>query len=174
MNMTHVFTASTLGLAMTLIAPLSSVQAKEPAHPAGVIEVYVTIPATPSPTAEFNVGERFVDDMANAFRNWGFHGKVKRLERLDQPTSGAAVLRVNLTEWDRDATGNFTCRFSATLKADGQERNLGTYDGTSPGMLTAPGGFGASEAFDKSATDALHRLYDDLAKTDLIVGLKPR
>lgn len=166
--------ASVLGVAAVFLLPRALLRAAEPEAPAGFIQMQVTIPATPSPTADRDVGERFVDAAADAFRGWGFRGKVEHLDELDEPESDGVVVRINLTEWQSDHTGNVVCRFAATLVAGGRDQSLGTFHGLAPGIATAPGRFGASRAFDDAAKDALTRLYDALAESELIVGLRPR
>lgn len=166
--------ASVLGVVAVFLLPRALLSAAEPEAPAGLIQMQVTIPATPSPTADRDVGERFVDAAADAFRGWGYRGKVQHLNDLDEPDPDGVVLRINLSEWQGDHTGNVVCRFAAMLVSGGREQSLGTFHGMAPGIAIAPGRFGASRAFDDAARDALTRLYDALAKSELIVGLRPR
>jgi hypothetical protein len=175
MNVKPVFTAaSVLGLVAVVALPRAIMLASETPAPASLIQVRVTIPPTPSPTAESDAGVRFVSAMADAFRGWGFRGDIARLDDLEDAAANAIVLRVDLLEWERDHAGNFVCRFAAALEVNGNERNLGAFHGLSPGLAAAPGDLGAARAFDDAARDALARLYDDLAKSELIVGLRPR
>lgn len=139
-----------------------------------ILQVHVDIPPTPQPTAERDVGERFVNAMADTFRQLGFAGKVRHVDDLDKKQDDAPVLRINLTDWSTDRVGNINCRFSATLETGGAKRELGVFDGMSSGLMAGPGRFGASRAFDNAADNATRQLFDALAKTELIVGLRGR
>lgn len=138
----------------------------------GVLQVHVTIPPTPSPNAEYDVGDRFTAIMSDTFRGLGYDGDIEWIKNLDEPKPDWPLLRVNITHWERRPTGNLEVRFSATLEAAGKTHSLGSYFGTSPAVMNVPGRFGTSEAVDRAAEDALRKLYDDLAETDLIVGLR--
>lgn len=161
-------------LAGALLLPLLETRAAEPAKSVALLQVNVTIPPTPSPTAQDRVGETFVDEMADVFRNLGFAGKVERLDDLDKPKAGAPLLTINLTDWSKDHGGNVNCRFSASIESGGTKRSLGSFDGMTPGLTVGPGRFGASRAFDDAAATALRELFKTLAKTDLVPGLRER
>lgn len=138
------------------------------------LQVRVTIPATPSPNAEFDVSERFTDLLMTVFRRSGYNGRITEVEPRDEPKPGSPVLSLNITDWEKNPVGNIDCRFSATLEAGGQERQLGSFTGTSLGLMTGPGGSGLSDAFDSAAYNALRDLLDHLTKEQLLPGLQPR
>jgi hypothetical protein len=165
---------SRVAVMAAMVLPWISLRAADEQVPGATVLVHVTIPPTPSPSAESDVGDRFVDLVADTFRRAGFTGKVKRLDNLDKAPADATIVRVILHEWDRDRMGNTTCRFSATLETGSAKQELGSFHGTAPGVITAPGRFGASRAFDDAADQAASELYDALAKTELIVGLRRR
>src|SRR5690606_20187923 len=43
----------------------------------GVLQVHVTIPPTPSPNAEYDVGDRFTAIMSDTFRGLGYDGDIE-------------------------------------------------------------------------------------------------
>lgn len=93
----------------------------------GVLQVHVTIPPTPSPNAEYDVGDRFTAIMSDTFRGLGYDGDIEWIKNLDEPKPDWPLLRVNITHWERRPTGNLEVRFSATLEAAGKTHSLGSY-----------------------------------------------
>jgi hypothetical protein len=164
--------AMACALALTL-PPLRAADESKPAT-GTVLQVRVEIPPTPRPNMEQRVGDRFVDEMADVFRNLGFEGKVERLDSLDKPKEGAPQLLIRLFDWERGPTGNIECRFAASLQVNGTKRDLGSFTNTAPSTLTMPGRFGVARAFDDAAEGALRQLYEAIAKTELVPGLRQR
>jgi hypothetical protein len=157
--------------AAALLLGIFPMRSAEMGQNSAVLQVNVTIPPTPSATAESRIGDRFVDEMSDVFRDFGFTGKVERLDDLDKPRADMPVLMINLVDWSKDHVGNVNCRFSATLASGATKRALGSFDGMSSGLIAGPGRFGASRAFDDAAKEALRELFEALAKTDLVPGL---
>jgi hypothetical protein len=163
--------AIAVGLMLTTASPLGAAEDK----PAGdTLHVRVTTPPTPSPTAEQDVSEFFVDQLADVFRGRGFTGKIEELDRLDDAPEDALVLHINLVEWERSRTNNFTCRFSAKLDARGTEHQLGSFQGMTPGLATGSGRFGRERGFEEAADSAIRDLFDALAKTEVVTGLRKK
>jgi hypothetical protein len=164
----------TVLMALAFVLTFAAAPGADESEVRTVLQIHVTIPPTPSPTAERDVGERFVDALDDTFRQRGFTGKVVRIDDLDKLKEGEPVVRINLVDWSRDHAGNINCRFSAVLETGGTKKELGSFDGMSPGLIAGPGRFGASRAFDDAAQTADRDLFDALAKTELIVGLRRR
>jgi hypothetical protein len=147
-----------------------------PQQPPGaqVLEVDVVVPPSWRPMFEDRVTDAFTSNVADVFQNRGFKGQIKQISSLDQPTSAAPRLTINLVEWRMNFTGNIDCTFSATLQVDRTVRHLGAFNGMSFRWMSGPGRFGAADAYNDAAADALRQLYDAVVKTGLVPGATQR
>ncbi len=70
--------------------------------------------------------------------------------------------------------GTITCSFSAGLQSTNGMRSLGAYSGTALRWMSGPGRIGLADSLDSAATDAIRQLFDDIAETELVPGLRRR
>lgn len=145
-------------------------QAVPPAVAAPTLEVDVVVPPSWRPMFEDRVTDAFASNVADVFHTRGYRGEIKQVSSLDQPTSIAPRLTINLVEWRMNFSGNIDCTFSATLQVDRTVRHLGAFNGMSFRWMSGPGRFGAADAYNDAATDALRQLYDAVVKTELLPG----
>lgn len=130
----------------------------------------MVVPPSWRPMLEDRVTDVFTSTVADVFRDRGFQGRIKQVSSLDQPTSVVPRLTINLVEWRMNFTGNIDCTFSATLQVDRAVRHLGAFNGMSFRWMSGPGRFGAYDAYNDAAADALRQLYDAVVKTGLVPG----
>jgi hypothetical protein len=83
-------------------------------------------------------------------------------------------LTINLTEWRMNHIGNIDCTFTANLQTEQTTRHLGVFSGMSFRWMSGPGRFGLADAFGDAAEDGIRQLYDAVARTELVPGLRRR
>lgn len=138
----------------------------------GTLQVQVNVPPSWQPMFEDRVAEAFADYIIDGFKRQGFKGRVVQVTSFDEPSPGCCLLLINLTEWRMNQIGNIACSFTANLQTDRAVRTLGVFSGMSFRWMSGPGRFGLADAFGDAAQDAIRQLYDTLAKTELVPGLR--
>lgn len=168
------FAVSVIGLtaALSLAAPA----AKQPTQPSkpGTLQVQVNVPPSWQPMFEDRVTEAFVSYIYDIFRRQGFKGEIVEVRWHDEPSPGCCLLTINLTEWRMNHIGNIDCMFTANLQTQNATRHLGIFSGMAFRWMSGPGRFGLSDAFGDAAEDAIRQLYDSLARTELVSGIRKR
>lgn len=123
---------------------------------------------------EDRVTEAFVSYIADVFRRQGYKGDIAEVRWHEEPSPGCCLLTINLTEWRMNHIGNIDCTFTANLQTERTTRHLGVFTGMAFRWMSGPGRFGLADSFEDAAEDAIRSLYDSLAKTELVPGLRKR
>ena len=149
---------------------------KKPSPPSkpGTLQVQINIPPTWRPMFEDRVTEAFASYIFDEFRRQGYKGEITEVRWYDEPSPGCCLLAINLTEWRMNHSGNIDCTFTANVQTERASRHLGVFSGMSFRWMSGPGRFGLSDAFEDAAEDAIRQLYDSLARTELVPGLRKR
>ncbi len=166
-----------IAAATLLFAAVAPVRAADPAAPApatSTLQVEIIVPPSWRPMLEDRVADEFVSTTDEIFHREGYSGRIQQVTALDEPTVGCCLLTIRLLEWRIDPVGNINCTFNANLQTERTTRSLGLYTQTAFRWMTGPGRFGLAEALDTAAEGAIRELYDSLAKTKLIPGLRRR
>lgn len=123
---------------------------------------------------EDRITEAFVSYIIDVFRRQGYKGDIEEVRWHEEPSPGCCLLTINLTEWRMNHIGNIDCTFTANLQTERATRHLGVFTGMGFRWMAGPGRFGLAESFADAAEDAIRNLYDSVAKTELVPGLKAR
>lgn len=163
--------------ALLLCVSLSAAAApadKQPSPPSkpGTLQVQINIPPTWRPMFEDRVTEAFASYISDVFRRQGYKGDVTEVRSHEEPSPGCCLLTINLTEWRMNHIGNIDCTFTANVQTERANRHLGVFSGMSFRWMSGPGRFGLSDAFEDAASDAIRELYEALARTELVPGLR--
>lgn len=172
------FTAA-LAAFVCLITLAPAADAKKPAPKPADLHVVVDVPPTWRPFLEDDIAEALFYRLKEVFGRRGYQGEIVQLTSYDAETKDAPILRLNLTEWRIDRTGNAQCTMSATLKSADGEKNLGLASGTA---LFWPRGnrWGihrqaeTADALEDAADSAMRDLYAAVAKSGLVAGLEAK
>lgn len=162
-----------LGAGTAWLSGQAEPQPKTPSKP-GTLQVQVNIPASWRPMLEDDVSEAFVSYIYDVFRRNDFRGEIVEVRWFEEPSPGCCLLTINLTEWRMNHVGNIDCTFTASLQTEREIRHLGIFSGMSFRWMNGPGRFGLADAFGDAAEDAVRRLYDAVAKTELVPGVRQR
>lgn len=149
---------------------------KKPAPKPADLQVIVDVPPTWRPFLEDDIAEALFYRLREVFGRRGYKGDIAQLTTFDAGTKDAPILRLNLTEWRVDRTGNAQCTLTASLKTADREKHLGLASGTA---LFWPQGnrwsisrqMETADALDDAAESAMRELYDAVARTGLVAGL---
>jgi hypothetical protein len=143
-------------------------------RPPPVLQVQVNVPPSWRPMFEDRITEAFVSNLSDVFHRQGFQGEIKEVRSFEEPSPGSCLLTINLTEWRVNQIGNIDCTFTANLQTERATRHLGVFSGMSFRWMSGPGRFGLADSFEQAAEDAIRQLYDGLAKTEMVPGLRRR
>jgi len=166
--------------AMTLALHASATAQTRPAEAPVEIQVTVDVPPSWQPFLDDDVAEAFAFRLQDTFRREGFAGRIAQVRLPDEPRPGVPAVAIRLTEWRIDRTGQARCTFTASLRTPLGEKSLGLFTDTAIFWPVAGGRwsinrrFEAANALEDAAERALRDLYDRVAATDLIPGLKRR
>jgi hypothetical protein len=160
-----------LSAAMFVAAAPAANQPTPPSKP-GTLQVQVNIPPTWRPMMEDRVAETFASYIFDVFRRQGYKGEITEVRWYEEPSPGCCLLTINLTEWRMNHIGNIDCTFTANIQTEKATRHLGIFSGMSFRWMSGPGRFGLADGFEDAAEDAIRHLYDELARTELVPGLR--
>lgn len=163
--------------ALVTLAPAAD--AKKPAPKPADLQVMVDVPPTWRPFLEDDIAEALFYRLKEVFGRRGYQGEIAQLTTFDAEARDVPILRLNLTEWRVDRTGNAQCTMSATLKTAAGEKNLGLATGTA---LFWPRGnrwsihrqVETADALEDAADSAMRDLYNAVAKSGLVAGLEAK
>lgn len=168
-----------LPAAETTPTPRSASPAPAPAP--AVLQLQVDVPPTWGPLIEDDVADALASVLTETFRRRGFKGSVEHLRLSDAGAKAEQpLLIISLQEWRLSRSGNAECTFRATLKADGQETDLGIFLGTQMAWLNSSNRWGfarqheVADALEDAANDALNSLYRRIAATGAVPGAVPK
>jgi hypothetical protein len=170
-----------LALAAALPLAVGAVPAAETndvADARPVLHLDVDVPPVWQPFLADDIADAFAARLVDTFRRQGFEGTVAHRFGRAQAEDVRPLLSIRLTEWRIDRTGTARCTFSATLVTETDERNLGLFSDLAL-FWHAPGGrwslarrFEAASALEQAAEGALRDLYNRLARTEAVPGLR--
>ena len=171
--------AALLGAAFLALSPLSTRAAdpKAAVQPTPDLQVVMDVPPTWRPFLDDDIAETFVARIQTVFKQRGYPGLIRQVERSGTPLPGIPVLEVRLIEWRIGRTSNAECTFSAVLKTPTAEKSLGLVANTaifwpsSGGHWRLGRGRDAANALDDAAERAIRELYQRVAETGLVPGL---
>lgn len=160
--------------ALVVLAPAAD--AKKPAPKPADLQVIIDVPPTWRPFLEDDIAEALFYRLKDVFRQRGYKGELAQLTTFDAETKDVPTLRLNLTEWRVDRTGNAQCTLTASLNTAAGEKNLGLASGTA---LFWPQGnrwglhrqMETADALEDAADSAMRDLYSAVAKTGLVAGI---
>ena len=148
---------------------------KEPAPPA--LQVQVDVPPAWHPLVEDDVAEALAAILERNFRQSGFDRQIAFLRLADDPQPATPLLTLRLQEWRLGRTQNAECTFTAVLRANGKEYDLGLFTGTRLTWVSQSGrwGFGraheVADALESAAREAMRDLYRKVAATHAVPDL---
>lgn len=161
-----------------LLATAPAADAKKEPKPAD-LQVSVDVPPTWRPFLDDDIAEALFSRLSEAFKRRGYKGEIVQVTSFDKEAKGVPALRLNLTEWRVDRTGNAQCTMTATLKTEAGEKSLGLATGTA--ILWANGPrwsfnrqMQTADALEDAANNALREVYDAVAKSGLVKGLEAK
>ena len=160
-----------------LVTLAPAADAKKPAPKPADLQVIVDVPPTWRPFLEDDIADALFYRLKEVFGRHGYKGEIAQLTSFDAETKDVPILRLNLTEWRVDRTGNAQCTLSAALKTTAGEKNLGLATGTA---LFWPRGnrwsihrqVETADALEDAADSAMRDLYGTVAKTGLVAGFE--
>jgi len=146
------------------------------------LQVTVEVPPTWRPFLDEDVAGAFGQRLSDAFRQRGYGRKILLLDHGATAYNTVPTLRVRLTEWRIDPTGQARCTISTSLAApDGTNTDLGLMTDSALFRPTGRSGFHwgvraleQDSAPADTAQTALRTLYDRLANTGKVDGLVAR
>lgn len=166
------FLGATLAAMLVIPATTAAVQERDAAK-SETLQVQVDIPPTWRPMFEDRITDAFVSRIRDVFRSQGYSGKIEHVTDFDEPASGCCLLTIHLVEWRaRFFSDNIECTFTASLQTGEAIRELGVFSDRTFRWMHSPGRFGLAESFGEAADGAIRQLYDRLAKTDLVPGIR--
>ena len=160
-------------LTATALAAPAGNQPSPPSKP-GTLQVQINIPPTWRPLMEDRITEAFASYIFDVFRREGYKGDITEVRWFEEPSPGCCLLTINLVEWRMNHVGNIDCTFTASLQTEETTRSLGVFSGMAFRWMSGPGRFGLADSFEDAAEDAVRQLYDSLARTELVPGLRRR
>lgn len=137
------------------------------------LKVYVNVPPTWSLLVDDRISEMFVDAVRELLVRRGFEHRVDEVRFVDDPAKTPYLLTINLMEWRMQRTGVINCTLTASLQTPRGLKHLGVYHDTAFHWLGS-GRLGLAREFDEAASGALNDLCDDIARTEMLPGLRPR
>ncbi len=160
----------------TLITLAPAADVKKPTAKPADLQVIVDVPPSWRPFLDDDIAEALFYRLKDVFGRRGYKGEIAQLTTFDVEAKDAPVLRLNLTEWRVDRTGNAQCTLTASLKTPAGEKNLGLAAGTA---LFWPQGnrwsisrqMETADALEDAAENALREVYDAVAKSGLVAGI---
>ena len=158
-----------------LLAALATVAlgATEAAKNPLTLKVQVNVPPTWSIFADDRISEMFVDGIRELLVRRGFAEPVDEVRFVEDPAKTPYLLTINLMEWRMQRTGAIDCTLTASLQTPRGVKHLGVYSHTSL-YWRGSGRWALAREFDEAASGALNRLCDDIARTELLPGLRVR
>lgn len=159
---------------LSVLTPLGAAEKEPMAAKAGLprLQLSVDIPPNWEPFLADDTARSFSDRVREVFRRRGYAGEIEFLYG-DEPKQNIPTLAIRLITWRLGRTDNAECTFVASLNANGEEHNLGTFENTAFILDRTRGRWGLSNAIDEAAEGALRDLAVKLAKAGLVPGFPP-
>ena len=140
----------------------------------GTLAVHVNVPPHWNVFLEDRITEAFTDQVREVFYREGFDKPVKEVRYFEDVDRAPYLLTINLNEWRINRVGMIDCTFTAELKTPAATKPLGVYTHTTMRWFGGPGRFGVARSFEEAADGAIRDLYNDVAKTELLPGVRTR
>lgn len=143
-----------------------------PAPDAEALRVQVNVPPTLNFMLEDRIAEAVIDRVEEIFHQNGFARPVTVVPYIEDATRLRNLLTIDLTEWRLTPGGTVDCTFRARLKTPLGERDLGLYSNTALRWVGGFGRLGRARAFADALDGAIRDLYLDVARTELLPGVR--
>jgi hypothetical protein len=156
-------------LALAATTPLAAIERSETAPP---LKVEVTTPPSWSLLLSDDVAVWFVDGVRSVLERYGYTGSVEELRYPDDPQKAPHRLSLYVSEWRINRIGNIDCTLIATVHTPLGEKRLGIYSHSLPRWFGGFGREGIRRAFEEAADRVILDLCRDLARSELIPGLR--
>jgi hypothetical protein len=156
-------------LGATLLAGCASRPAVEVP---GTLAVHVNVPPHWNIFLEDRITEAFTDQLRDVFHHAGFDRPVTEVRYFDDVDRAPYLLTINLNEWRINRVGLIDCTFTAELRTPQATKSLGVYTYSTMRWVGGPGRFGLARSFEEAADGAIRELCRDVAKTELLPGLR--
>jgi hypothetical protein len=171
------FPAVLAALASLLIASPAAAAPKAASKPAD-LQVIVDVPPTWRPFLDDDIAEALFYRLRNVFKKRGYTGEIVQLSSGDKENREIPTLRLNLTEWRLDRTGNAQCTMTASVTTPAGEKGLGLATGTALFWPASSGGrwslnrrIETADALEDAADSAMREVYEAVAKSGLVAGI---
>lgn len=161
-----------LTVSVAYAAPAPAASDRSPPSKPGTLQVQVNVPPSWRPMLEDRITEAFASFVFDVFRRAGYQGELTEVRSFEEPSPGCCLLTINLTEWRMGRTENIECTFTANLQTERTARHLGVFTGMSFRWMSGPGRFGLADAYEEAAQQAIRQLYDAIARTELVPGIR--
>lgn len=133
------------------------------------LQLAVEVPCPWRPFLSNDLAEAFASRLGEIFRREGYRGEIVFLD--DNPAkSDAPVLGVELINWRVNQTQHAECSFSASLRHQGQEHKIGTFENERLVWNDRFGRWGVANALGDAADGALRELSGKLGALGILSG----
>jgi hypothetical protein len=130
----------------------------------GTLAVHVNVPPHWNVFLEDRITEALTDQVREVFHHAGFDKPVTEARYFEDVDRSPYLLSVGMID----------CTFTAELKTPATTKHLGVYTHTTMRWFGGPGRFGLARSFEEAADGAIRDLCKDVAKTELLPGLRTR
>lgn len=136
------------------------------------LKIEVTTPPSWSLLVSDEVATWFVDGVRSVLQRHGFEGEVEELRYPDDAQKFPHRLTLHVSEWRLNRIGHIDCTLVATVHTPRGEKRLGIYTHSLPRWFGGFGRDGLRRAFEEAADQAILELCRDLARSELVPGLR--
>lgn len=140
----------------------------------GTLKVQVDVPLAWNSLIDDRISEAFASRVREVFHRSGFEYPIDDVRYVEDASKLPYLLTVHLMDWRITRLGNIDCTFTASLQTPRGTRKLGVYTNTTMVWLGGSGRFGLARSFEEAAEGAIRELANDIAKTELLPGLRVR
>jgi hypothetical protein len=159
------------GALLGLVAMSGCATTHQPEVP-GTLAVHVNVPPHWNVFLEDRIAEAVTDQVREVFHEAGFDRPVTKVDYFADADRAPYLLTIQLNEWRINRGGMVECTFSADLKTPQATKHLGLYTHTTMRWIGGPGRFGLARSFEEAADGAIRDLSRDIARTELLSGLR--
>lgn len=133
------------------------------------LQLTVEVPRQWRPFLSNDLAEAFASRLAETFRREGYAGEIVFLDD-NKAKPNAPVLKIELMNWRVNQTEHAECSFSASLKYEGQEHKIGTFENERLVWNDRFGRWGVANALGDAADGALRELSGKLGAQGILSG----
>ncbi|MGH8019253.1 MAG: hypothetical protein ACREIA_13370 [Opitutaceae bacterium] len=179
MKTTLKLTIFLLGAAFTGAPTAMAAQDEKPesaeAAPENILQVSVDVP----PSWSFDINHDFVAEVFGGyvdtiFDRMGYAGEVEYAGVFDERPENGYRLNLRIIRWRMNYVGNIECVFTADLVTPAGEKHLGVFSDLTLSSITGRNRFWLADSFRDAAEGAIRQLYADVARTEMVPGIRER